>query len=329
MERSLDMLNRVKELADQGQYAKLLDLVGQRSPRNIEKSPTLALFYGMAHARLGRHDEGETWVKTALEASTRRGDRSIEARALNVRGAIALEDGRIEAAAEYFKSAVETAMSLGDSTTLGLSSNNLGIIENLRGHYGGAIGAYTRALAAFQTIGNERGIVLIHHNNAITHRDRGELNQALAEADRAVELACDTGDVALFAQALCGRAEIRTAIGDLPLALRDVESALAQHREIGDKVGEAEDQRVLALVRKFEGNLEEAEEMLRETILMALTYHRPLLAANSGRDLATMFVEQGRAKDAIDAAQTARAQFARLGAQVEITKLDELIDGVG
>ena len=158
-----------------------------------------------------------------------------------------------------------------------------------------------RALAAFQTDNNGRGLVLIHHNTALTHRDRGDLDQALAEADTAVELAGTVGAVALFAGALCCRAEIRIDMGDLPLALRDVESALAQHREISDEPGEAEDLRVLALVRQGEGDFEEAERLLRDSILMALTHRRPLLAASAGRDLARMYVDQGRIKDAVDA----------------------------
>lgn len=322
------MLSEARELAEQGQYARLLDLLGERPPGDIEDSPTMALFFGMAHARLGRHDEGETWVKRALATSKLSGDRSVEARALNVRGAIAFEDGRIAAAADYFRSAIEAASSLGDNVTLGLSSNNLGIIENLRGEYGGAIGSYTRALAAFQNVGNERGIVLIHHNRAITYRDRKELEKAMEEADRAVEMAGNSGDLALFAQALAGRAEIRLEAGDTRLASRDINAALAQHREISDEVGEAEDLRVLGVVRKCEGNLEEAEQLLRETILRALTQHRPLLAATAGRDIAHLFVEQERFKDAVDAARTARAQFVRLGAAVEISKIDDLLDSI-
>jgi len=78
------------------------------------------------------------------------GDRKIEVRALNVYGAIALEQGGIEAARGFFMQAQAEAMRDGDLTTVGRSANNLGIVANMQGDHGRAIGAYTMAIAAYQ-----------------------------------------------------------------------------------------------------------------------------------------------------------------------------------
>ena len=227
MLNSLDDMNRARQLAETGQYAAVVDLLSERPREKIEDSPTLALLYGTAQARLGRHADGREWVELALDRSRERGDRAIEARALNVRGAMALVSGQIEQAAGYFALILASAERDGDYTTVGKCSNNLGIINSLRGQYAQAVGSYTMALAAFQQAGLGSGIAEVHHNLAITYREQRDLERALENANLAVEAAMDTGDPGLSAMARRGRAEIRILSGDVKSACRELEHAKA------------------------------------------------------------------------------------------------------
>lgn len=325
MERALEMLSKVRQLAEQGKHTSLVSLLAEQPQEEIEASPTLSLLLGSAHARLGRHGEGERWVNVALTRASERGDRAIEARALNVKGAIALEAGQIDDATKYFMRAADVAKVVGDDETLGLSSNNLGIIKNLRGNPGAAIGSYTIALAAFQRAGLERGAAMIHHNLAISYGNQGKTTEALKEADRAVEKAEQAGDSALAAQALSGRAELRVRAGDVALAHKEVEQAISKHRELEDPVGEAEDLRILALAKATEGAKSEAETLLRNAMNQAENHGRPLLAASAGKDLAYLLRDSGKSDEAIEMARAARAQFSHLGAASDVNKLDELL----
>ncbi len=264
-------------------------------------------------------------MNVALAGASDRGDKAIEARALNVKGAILLEAGQIDDATKYFMRATDVAKIVGDDETLGLSANNLGITKNLRGGPGEAIGSYTIALAAFQRAGLERGVAMIHHNLAISYGDQGKTTEALEEADRAVENAERAGDTALAAQALSGRAEIRVRAGDTALARKEVERAIDKHRELEDPVGEAEDLRILALARAVEGDGSEAEMLLREAMDQAENHGRPLLAASAGKDLAFLLRDTGKRDEAIEIARAARARFSHLGAASDVNKLDELL----
>ncbi|MFQ5549680.1 MAG: tetratricopeptide repeat protein [Gemmatimonadales bacterium] len=323
---SFEMINEVKGLANEGRFAEVVALL-ERQPRDqVEESPTLALLFGTAHARLGRHDEGDLWVARALERSTQSGDNDVKARALNVLGAIALEDGRIEDAAGHFASALDAAKSLEDHVTLGLSSNNLGIVANLRGEYGTAIGSYTIALAAFQQADMQSGVAMIHHNRAITFRDEGKMAEALDEANRAVDSAASSNDVAMHAQALAGRAELRVLDGDVQLASKDIEGALSKHREIDDSVGVAEDTRIKGLVAAADGSLEQGKTFLRFAADVALRHGRPLLIATACKDLARLLADEGNTAEAIQEAQKARALFSKLGATVEVDRIDRFIE---
>ena len=325
MRESLEILNQAQQLSETGQHAAVLEYLGGRRDEELEDSPTLALLYGIAQARLGSPAAGHRWVSVALEKSRERGDRVIEARALNVCGAIALERGQIDRAAEYFTHAIAEAEREGNRATVGRCANNLGIIANLRGDYGRAIGSYTMATAAFQQVGLQNGIAEALHNLAISYRDQGDLDAALHTADRALEAATDAENPRLIAQSLGGRAEIRLLLGDVQVARREVEHSLEKHREVGNVVGEAEDLRVLAGVHAAMDQPSEAERTLRDVVSRAEQRQRPLLAAQAERDLARLLYHLSRLDEAAELARTARVRFSELGAEAEARALDDLI----
>jgi tetratricopeptide (TPR) repeat protein len=321
---SLAQLNSMRRLAEAGRHATLVQELDQRPPEAIEHSATLALLYGTAQARLGNHTQGERWVGTALERARIRGDRAIEARALNVLGGIALEGGRIEDAAEYFMRALDLAERDGNHATVGRCSNNLGIIAHLQGDYDRAIGRYTLAVAACQRAGLDRGLAETQHNLAITYRDRGEFLHAFKAADLAVQRAQSVGDAGLRAATLAGRAEIRLASGDVAMALWEIERALELHRNVGDVVGETEDLRVLAACHAAVGRLE-AEQEFRQVIDRSEEHGTPARAAAAERDLARLLERVGRLTEAVDVARRARARYQQLGAVAEIERLDDFL----
>src|SRR5213593_4678746 len=321
---SLAPLNAAQALADAGLYAELLAYLSKRSPDELEQSPMLTLLSGIAHARLGRLDLGQQWAMVAQLRARMLGDRTIEVRALNVSGAIALERGGIGEATYFFTRAQERAMQDNDMATVGRCANNLGIIANMQGDYARAVGAYTRAIAAYEQARFYRGIAESRHNLGITYREQGRLDHALQAADAAVRDAEWLDDRAFKAQALAGRAEVRLAQGEPELAIREAQEALAIHRARNDGVLETEDLRILAVALGLAGRLRDAEEMLRAVIARATQHDRPLLVASAQRDLASLLHRIGDRPAATVMAQAARATFERLGATAEIAKLDAL-----
>ena len=322
---SLAPLHAAQELADAGRYAELLTYLGGRSPNELEQSPMLALLNSIGQSRVGRLDLGQQWALVALSRSRVLGDRRLELRALNVCGAIALERGGISEAAHFFTRAQEEAMQDNDMASVGRCANNLGIIANMQGDYGRAVGAYTRAIAAYQAARYDRGIAESQHNLGISYREQGDLDHAMQAADAAVREAGRLGDERLTAQALAGRAEIRAMKGESGLAILEVERALAIHRELKDVVRETEDLRILAVAVGLAGKAEDAEQMFRDVIDRATQQARPLLIAITQRDLAYLLARTGAVAPAKEMARAARAAFHRLGAKIEIEKLDALL----
>src|SRR5438874_7150717 len=321
---SLAPLHVAQELADAGRYLELLTYLSARSQEELEQSPMLTLLCGIAHSRLGRLDLGQQWAMVAQLRARMLGDRTLEVRALNVSGAVALERGGIDEAAYFFTRAQEQAMQDNDMATVGRCANNLGIIANMQGDYARAVGAYTRAIAAYEQAGSHRGIAESRHNLGITYREQGRLDHALQAADAAVRDAEWLDDRGFKAQALAGRAEIRLAQGEPELAVREAEEALAIHREVNDAVRETEDLRILAGALSLAGKTRDAEDRLRAVIARAMEHDRPLLVATAQRDLASVLYRTGDRTAAMAMARAARATFDRLGAKAEAAKLDAL-----
>jgi tetratricopeptide (TPR) repeat protein len=321
MKTSSIVVDKAQQLAAAGHHAEVVAYLSAREGIELEGSPSLALLYGTAHARLGRHDEGRRWLDVALEQARMRNEQAIEGRALNARGAVALVSGRIDEAADYCTRALMVASRDSDVATAGRCSTNLGIISHLRGRHAEAIASWEIARAAFDRAGWRQGVAQCHHNLGITYREQGAFDHALTEADRAVAEAQASGDHTLWALALRGRAEIRVVRGELQLARGELDQVREIRSRVPDPADEAEDLRTAAAVLAAEGEIVAAEHALRDVIVWADGHRRPQLLAEATRDLAVVLRRTGRHAEAQAAARTAQAIFARLGAEAEIRNL--------
>jgi tetratricopeptide (TPR) repeat protein len=315
------VLAKARALAAAGHHAAVVEFLGTREQGELQDTPTLALLYGIAQARLGRHEQGLQWIDRALANARQRSEHGVERHALNARGAIALVSGHLSEAADFCTQALMAASRDGDHATTGRASNNLGIISYLRGRHAEAISSWEIAAAAFHRAGLQPGVAECHHNLANAYREQAAYDKALAVADQAVAAAEAAKDETLYAQTLRGRAEVRVARSEPELARRDMDRIRVVRGEMPDPVAEAEDFRVLALILVAENHMPRAEKSLREVMGRAELHDRPLLLAEATRDLAMVLRRLGRQAEAQAAAQSAKGIFARIGAEGEIRKL--------
>jgi len=311
---------KARTLAAAGHHAAVVEFLGSRESE-LEETPTLALLYGIAQARLGRHEQGVQWIDRALVRARQLSEHGVERHALNARGAIALVSGHLSEAADYCTQALMAASRDGDHATTGRASNNLGILSHLRGRHAEAISSWEIAAAAFHRAGLQLGVAECQHNLANAYREQAAWDKALAMADQAVSAAEATHDEALFALTLRGRAEIRVARSEPELARRELDRIRVVRGELPDPVAEAEDLRVMAMVLVAENQLARAEKLLREVIGRAELHARLLLQAEATRDMASLLRRAGRTAEAQAAAQSAKGIFAQMGAEGEIRKL--------
>src|SRR5437879_12867922 len=89
---------KARALAAAGHHAAVVEFLGARDQTELA-DPTLALLYGIAQARLGRHEQGLQWIDQALAAASQRRGHRVETPAPNERGAIAPRLGHLPATA--------------------------------------------------------------------------------------------------------------------------------------------------------------------------------------------------------------------------------------
>src|SRR2546423_4474841 len=165
------VIAKARALAAAGHHAAVVEYLGSRDQSELA-DPTLALLYGIAQARLGRHDQGLQWIDQALAAARQRREHGVERHALNARGAIALVSGDLTEAADFCTQALMAASRDGDHATTGRASNNLGIIRHLRGRHAEAIASWEIAAAASHRAGLQAGVAGSPHNHADTYREQ-------------------------------------------------------------------------------------------------------------------------------------------------------------
>src|SRR2546423_13836516 len=65
LEAIASVIDKARELAAAGHHAAVVEFLGSRERTELGESPTLALLYGIAQARPGRHEQGRQWLELA------------------------------------------------------------------------------------------------------------------------------------------------------------------------------------------------------------------------------------------------------------------------
>lgn len=222
------------------------------------------LLGALAAARTGRYADASRTVTAALQGLSVESDPAMRLRGLLLSGGIALERGHVDEAEQSFQEAVDIARAGGDHVILARAWNNLGIVTHLRRHPLLAIKLFRDALRSIEPLGQAMDEARIRYNLALSHRELGELDRAEREIERAVALADATPDLALRALVLLGRAELRLAGGRFVVAHDDITEARRLARLAHDRHGEAEAQRVAALLAVAERRFGPARTLARE-----------------------------------------------------------------
>ncbi len=101
------------------------------------------------------------------------------------------------------------------------------------------------------------------------------------------------------ALALRSRVEIHALRGELDLARHDLDALAELRGFVPNAIHDAEDLRVVAIVRAAEGDLAAAERLLRDVIQRAEVHRQPELPAQATRDLATVLSRAGQHVEAM------------------------------
>ena len=220
----------------------------------------------LAAAALAR-DQGDgpaavLHCERALEIAESEGNQRISARAFNIQGNVALDEGRLVDAAAAHTRGMEMFAAVGDERGLALLRNNLGLDLAALGRREEALEHLQDSLRRFEELDDLRGVARalislaaataehdpdkardLYARALLSHRSIGDLNGIAAGLEGLGLIGIRTGQAGHAVRLLGAAHRLRRESGDAPAAeeLRAVESALAYARiELGDKAFEEE-----------------------------------------------------------------------------------------
>lgn len=165
-----------------------------RSMAGSEDDPKLELEAYEASAALaldqGRPDAAEELWRQVLECAA---DAPVlSARCQSGLATLWLRAGETDRAVPMLQSALTAARMARDRILEGRVLNNIGLVHSLRGEHDEALVYYRRALEVREGIGYTRGMVINHHNIGDVHFQRGSFLRAHVAFQRSHELATRT-----------------------------------------------------------------------------------------------------------------------------------------
>ena len=277
-----------------------------------------ALAESLRRLSLVLHRQGEGEDARALCERSRlvaeaAGHNLLVAEALNVTGVFDLHAGEFDAARTVLRLAASCAG--GDPALLAKVEQNLGIVANIQGDLPDAIEHYKRSLDAFQIAGDERGCGLAYNNLGLASADGQHWNEADWYYRLCLRTATRIGDVYLRGLAVMNRTEVLLAWSAFDEARTDAETALAIFEQLGATRHMSETHRILGVVDRETGALENAEARLRRAVALAAEAGATLEEAEASRELALLLQRSNRNQDALRTLSDAHGLFRRLDAR--------------
>jgi tetratricopeptide (TPR) repeat protein len=278
---------------------------------------------GVLHHLRAEPEIARELCQRSLDLAVRTGARDLAADACNALGGFALERGDLVEAQERFQHSHELAGE--NQALLAKVEQNLGIVANIRGDWAQALEHYHRALAAYEHIADHRGCAYAHHNLGMLHSDRREWAAADRHYQKSQVLAAAAGDRHLGGIALMNRAEVRLALGDEEGARAGAQQALAVFTEVGARRHKAGAHRLLGMVFRQRRQNALAESHLRAALEIAAGACCPLIEADASKELAALYLDEGRRQDALGLLLLSKELYAQLKAKADLSDVEERI----
>jgi CHAT domain/Tetratricopeptide repeat len=257
---------------------------------------------GLAARSLQEITTAKQFLRQAVQAAARAGDRDLEAECLgSLAGALVFggEGGRALAALD--------AASPGPRVAVFIASQRAGILAML-GRYDDALGQYDTIVRAHRRSGDRLAESWALNNRGLLHVHTGRFAQADLDLARAQRLAADLGNVAQVADCQHNRGFAAARRGDLPLALAMFHEAESVKLEARLSVAVLTMSRAEALISA--GLVHEARTLLEQAILAMRSGGERFVLAEGLALLADAAHLAGDVAAALEAAQEAAALFA-------------------
>ena len=282
--------------------AQLQALEAARAEAETTRRPGLLAQVRSAMAgtlwRAGEHAEAGEEARRGLALAREAGDRTWEANALHVLGAVAHHRGNFPEAARRWREALAIRRDMGDRRGEASSLQALGAVMPLIGEKDAALETKQASLEIYREIGDRGGEGALLNNIANSLVDAQRLEEALEYFDRALAISRELGKHLSEAMQLSNSARAQYVLGRVEEARDAFERALELFRLLNNRDGEIA---VLLLVGPslaYFGDYDKGEEYLRAALAKAEAVGAKAGRVAAHRELAIVLHEAGRRDEA-------------------------------
>ena len=240
-----------------GDFSGALEQFHRLDPA-VRGLPRVKLLAATAAARLGDWQRATTLGLSLLEHSRQTDDRDGRMRAITLLGTLAFERGLIDDAEDQLLEALELARRLEDRHVAPRILNNLASVAHVQGRIPEALERYQEAITLYQADENDRGLAETYHNIGLVQGQEKAWSEARVALSHALCHALVVAEPSLLALVHMGSAELYLDVGDLQQAHAEIDAADRLLAGVQDKLGQAELERVRALLELEQGNPESA-----------------------------------------------------------------------
>ena len=240
----------------------------------------------------------ESDATEALKTAMRSGDRINEARALNVLGAAAWRQNRLDEAESRFRSALDVFVRVRSPRDQARVHNNMGILAARRGNAAAAARSYAKAAEIFDRTGDRVSMSSVLGNLSLAMQRQGDLAGAESTARRQLALTRELGNRDDEAYALTNLGAIVYAAGREDEALKLTGDARTIAAATGNRRLEVQTSINLAEANVRRGNLAAARALLDTAHALAKELNDPEINARTDLQEAYWLIRSNRTAEA-------------------------------
>jgi len=250
-------------------------------------------------------------LKRALALSHEAGDRHAEAKSLIAFGELYRDLWVTKRSVEHVERALSISIELGDKSSEARCLTVLGQLHYARGDTTGAVRCLEEALALGKqsVLSSSEGECLI--NIGDLHLQQGEIEQARLHFERASTVCGEQMDKRRAVRALCGLSRCNLAVGESYTAADQLTEAMGVRKEVGDRAGQGECLRMLAVAYTHVGKLATARKVAAQAKALAGERGVVLEEAMADMLLAKISITSGDLEVAVQMQQRALQVLAR------------------